>query len=156
MTVNSRFPNVQRAIVLCAALAWGASLVFVLLPAELAWGFLTSYGLKLQVAEPLLLYWLRMAGVAFTALAILFVAILLRPQKYALLIPLLAWLHLYIGAVLLLTGWSLALPLLPWLADTAFCFCVGLGLLVTQKASATELETASATEEVTAAASKKE
>ena len=138
MAENLRYPKLQRLFLLLGALGWGASLAFVVLPQEIAVGLLESYGLHPQSPDPLLVYWLRMAGAGFTVIGVLFAAILLRPEKYAVLIPLLAWLHMNVGIVLVGSALSLNIPVFPWMVDAAFCFIVGAGLLFTQRGSAPE------------------
>ena len=125
---------------LLGALGWGASLVFVLLPQAMAFAILESYGLVLASPDPLLVYWLRMAGGGFTMIGALFFVAFLRPQKYAALIPLLAYLSLFEALVLVLSALRLDLQLFPWIVDAAFSFIVGTGLFLTRHHAESDLE----------------
>ena len=80
--------------------------------------------------DPMLDYWLRMAGGGFTMIGALFAAVLFRPKMYANLIPLLAWLSIGEGGILLISGLRLKLPTFPFAGDTTFCFLVGIGLII--------------------------
>jgi hypothetical protein len=59
--------------------------------------------------------------------------VLLKPQKYNNLIPLLAWGTLFEGIVLLIHGLYLNLPLFPFAGDVGFCLIVSGGLLLTDR-----------------------
>ena len=64
----------------------------------------------------------------------LYLMILLKPQKYNNIIPLLAWGTLFEGIILLVHGLYLSLPLFPFAGDVSFCLTVGGGLLLSNKA----------------------
>jgi hypothetical protein len=71
-----------------------------------------------------------MATTAWIIIGFLYLMVLLKPQKYDNLIPLLAWGTLFEGIVLLIHGLYLNLPLFPFAGDVGFCLIVGGGLLL--------------------------
>ena len=80
--------------------------------------------------DPMLNYWMRMAGGGFSIIGALFAAILIAPKKYAVLIPLMAYLSIAEGVILLVSGLLIGLPPFPFWGDTSFCLGVGIGLLI--------------------------
>ena len=70
------YNRIQKIILLFAALGWGISIFGVFLPWNTAVETLQGLGAGEIPADPMLNYWLRMAGGAFTMLGIIFFAIL--------------------------------------------------------------------------------
>lgn len=134
------YSRLLKLILMVAALGWGISVVGVLLPWPVAENCLRGLGVGPLPADPMLDYWLRMAGGGFTMVGALFVAILVQPRKYEVLLPMLAWLCIAEGVVLLVSGLRLGLPPFPFWGDVSFCLGVGVGLLVVQPRAARERE----------------
>lgn len=132
------YSRLLKLILMVAALGWGISVVGVLLPWPVAENCLRGLGVGPLPADPMLDYWLRMAGGGFTMVGALFVAILVQPRKYEVLLPMLAWLCIAEGVVLLVSGLRLGLPPFPFWGDVSFCLGVGIGLLVVQPRAARE------------------
>lgn len=121
-----------RLILLVAALGWGISILGVVLPWSAATAGLYGLGASEISHDPMLDYWMRMAGGGFSIVGAVFAAILLAPRKYGVLIPLMAWLSLAEGLILLVSGLRLGLPPFPFWGDTAFCIGTGVALLLLQ------------------------
>lgn len=119
-----------KLILIVAALGWGVSILGVLMPWPLAKTALNGLGAGPIPDDPMLDYWLRMAGGGFTMIGAIFAAILLYPRKYAVLLPLMACLSIAEGIILLISGLRLGLPPFPFWADTGFCIGVGIGILL--------------------------
>ena len=134
------YSRLQNLILLVAAAGWGVSLLGVVLPWPAAAAGLQGLGAGPLPHDPMLDYWLRMAGGGFSIVGALFAAILVAPRKYAVLLPLLAWLSLAEGIILLISGLRLGLPPFPFWADTAFCLGTGAGLLLTTPRAQKEQE----------------
>ena len=62
-------------------------------------------------------------------IGVIFTAILIRPRRYAVLLPLMAYLSIAEGIILLVSGLLLRLPPFPFSGDAGFCLFVGAGLL---------------------------
>lgn len=132
------YSRLLKLILAVGALGWGVSVFGVLLPWPVAEDCLRGLGVGPLPADPMLDYWLRMAGGGFTMVGVLFAAILINPRKYGAVLPLLAWLCVAEGVVLLASGLRLGLPPFPFWGDVSFCLGVGLGLLVVHPRAARE------------------
>ena len=84
-----------------------------------------------RCASAILLF--RMATTAWSFIGFLYLIVLLKPQKYNNLIPLLGWGTLFEGVVLLIHGLYLNLPIFPFAGDVGFCLIVGGGLLLSNR-----------------------
>lgn len=123
----------KQIFLLAGALGWGISILGVLLPWSVMDVILQNMGATAPVADLQIQYWFRMATGAWSIIGFLYLMVLLKPQKYNNLIPLLGWGSLFEGIVLLIHGLYLNLPLFPFVGDVGFCLVVGGGLLLTNK-----------------------
>jgi hypothetical protein len=119
-----------KLVVAVAASGWGIAILGVWLPWRVVAAGLHGLGAGPLPADPMLDYWLRMAGGAFAMIGAMFAAVLISPRKYGVVLPLLAWLCIAEGMVLLVSGLRLGLPPFPFWADTGFCVGVGVGILI--------------------------
>ena len=123
----------KRIFLLAGAIGWGISILGVLLPWSVMDIVLQNMGAAAPITDVQVQYWFRMATGAWSIIGFLYLMVLLKPQKYNNLIPLLAWGTLFEGIVLLIHGLYLNLPLFPFAGDVGFCLIVGGGLLLTNK-----------------------
>jgi hypothetical protein len=124
------YSRLLKLILLVAAFGWGISILGVILPWSMATAGLNGLGAGPIANDPMLDYWMRMAGGGFTMIGAVFAAILLKPRKYAVLLPLMAYLSIAEGIILLVSGLRLGLPPFPFWGDTSFCIGTGVGILV--------------------------
>lgn len=122
-----------RLVLLAASFGWGVSVLGVFLPWSVTATGLEGLGAGAIPNDPMLDYWSRMACGAFTIIGSLYAAILIAPHKYAVMIPLMAWLTIGEGVILLVSGLSLGLQPFPFYCDTAFCLGIGVTFLVLVK-----------------------
>ena len=120
----------KRIFLLAGAIGWGVSILGVLLPWSVMDIVLQNMGAASPVTDVQVQYWFRMATGAWSIIGFLYLMILLNPQKYNNLIPLLGWGTLFEGIVLLIHGLYLNLPIFPFAGDVGFCLFVGGGLLL--------------------------
>ena len=120
----------KRIFLLAGAIGWGVSILGVLLPWNVMDIVLQNMGAAAPVTDVQVQYWFRMATGAWSIIGFLYLIVLLKPQKYNNLIPLLAWGTVFEGIVLLIHGLYLNLPLYPFAGDVGFCLIVGGGLLL--------------------------
>ena len=120
----------KRIFLLAGAIGWGVSILGVLLPWSVMDVILQNMGASAPVTDVQVQYWFRMATGAWSIIGLLYLMVLLKPQKYNNLIPLLAWGTLFEGIVLLIHGVYLHLPIFPFAGDVGFCLIVGSGLLL--------------------------
>ena len=121
-----------RLLRLClgfSAVAWGASVLGVVLPWPSAAEALEGLGARPIVYDPMLDYWLRMAAGAFTLVGGLYLVLMISPARFRAIIPWFGVLMLLEGVVLLVHGIRLHLPPLPFYADTTACLLGGAGIL---------------------------
>ena len=118
---------------MAGAIGWGVSILGVLLPWSVMDIVLQNMGASAPVTDVQVQYWFRMATGAWSIIGFLYLIVLLKPQKYNNLIPLLGWGTLFEGIVLLIHDLYLNLPLFPFAGDVGFCLIVGGGLLLTNK-----------------------
>ena len=123
----------KRIFLLAGAIGWGVSILGVLLPWNVMDIVLQNMGAVSPITDVQVQYWFRMATGAWSIIGFLYLIVLLKPQKYNNLIPLLAWGTVFEGIVLLIHGLYLNLPLFPFAGDVGFCLIVGGGLLLTNK-----------------------
>ena len=123
----------KRIFLLAGAIGWGVSILGVLLPWSVMDIVLQNMGAASPVTDVQVQYWFRMATGAWSIIGFLYFMVLLKPQKYNNLIPLLAWGTLFEGVVLLVHGLYLNLPLFPFAGDVGFCLIVGGGLLLSNR-----------------------
>ena len=124
----------KRIFLLAGAIGWGVSILGVLLPWSVMDIVLQNMGAASPITDLQVQYWFRMAAGAWSIIGFLYLMVLLKPQKYNNLIPLLAWGTLFEGIVLLIHGLYLNLPLFPFAGDVGFCLIVGGGLLLSNNA----------------------
>ena len=124
----------KRIFLLAGALGWGVSILGVLLPWSVMDIVLQNMGAASPIADVQVQYWFRMATGAWSIIGFLYLMVLLKPQKYDNLIPLLAWGTIFEGIVLLIHGLYLNLPIFPFSGDVGFCLIVGCGLLLSNNA----------------------
>ena len=123
----------KRIFLLAGAIGWGISILGVLLPWSVMEIVLQNMGAASPVTDVQVQYWFRMATGAWSIIGFLYLIVLLKPQKYNNLIPLLAWGTVFEGIVLLIHGLYLNLPLFPFAGDVGFCLIVGGGLLLSNR-----------------------
>ena len=123
----------KRIFLLAGAIGWGVSILGVLLPWSVMDIVLQNMGTTAPITDLQVQYWFRMATGAWSIIGFLYLIVLLKPQKYNNLIPLLARGTVFEGIVLLIHGLYLNLPLFPFAGDVGFCRIVGGGLLLTNK-----------------------
>jgi len=138
------YTRLLKLVLVWAAVGWGVSILGVVLPWSVASAGLKGLGAGAIPPDPMLNYWLRMAGGGFTAIGVIFVAILAKPRKYGAILPLMAWLSVAEGIVLLVSGVSLGLPPFPFWGDTGFCLGVGIGILLLYPRARREQDAAAA------------
>lgn len=124
----------KRIFLLAGAIGWGVSILGVLLPWSVMDIVLQNMGAASPITDLQVQYWFRMAAGAWSIIGFLYLMVLLKPQKYDNLIPLLGWGTLFEGIVLLIHGLYLNLPLFPFAGDVGFCLIVGGGLLLSNNA----------------------
>ena len=120
----------KRIFLLAGAIGWGVSILGVLLPWSVMDIVLQNMGAASPITDVKIQYWFRMATGAWSIIGFLYLIVLLKPQKYNNLIPLLAWGTVFEGIVLLIHGLYLNLPIFPFAGDVGFCLIVGGGLLL--------------------------
>ena len=123
----------KRIFLLAGAIGWGISILGVLLPWSVMDIVLQNMGAASPITDVQVQYWFRMATGAWSIIGFLYLMVLLKPQKYDNLIPLLAWGTVFEGIVLLIHGLYLNLPLFPFAGDVGFCLIVGGGLLLSNR-----------------------
>ena len=123
----------KRIFLLAGAIGWGISILGVLLPWSVMDIVLQNMGASAPITDVQVQYWFRMATGTWSIIGFLYLMVLLKPQKYNNLIPLLGWGTLFEGIVLLIHGLYLNLPIFPFAGDVGFCLIVGGGLLLTDR-----------------------
>lgn len=119
----------KRIFLLAGTVGWGIAVLGVLLPWNLMDRILRNMGAVASITDPQIQYWFRMATGSWSIIGFFFLAVLLRPEKYENLIPLLAGASIFEGVILLIHGMMLQLPWFPFAGDVVFCLLVGAGLL---------------------------
>ncbi|MEO1844758.1 MAG: hypothetical protein ABGZ37_10825 [Akkermansiaceae bacterium] len=125
--VSSRALLVIRVGLLLAAWGWGIAFAFVFSPWEVAAEQLEWMGAREMTYQPMLDYWMRMAGATFGCIGMAAGLALWRPLKFAVIVRLLPAFHFFLGIVLLVSALRNGLrPAIhsSFLLDISFCFSV--------------------------------
>jgi len=124
-----------RLALLGAGLGWGLTVVGVFLPWDFAVEHLELFGGSGPIPDdPMLNYWLRMAAGAFGIVGVFFLISAWKPSQYKNIIPLLGWLSLFEGTVLLYYGVLLSLDFFPFIVDVAIGLIPGVVILICKDA----------------------
>jgi len=132
------YARLLKLILLLAAFGWGISILGVLLPWSTAIAGLSGLGAGTIPHDPMLDYWMRMVGGGFSIIGAIFAAILIKPDRFGALVPLMAWLSIAEGSIILVSGLRLGLGPFPFAGDVSFCIGIGVGLLVVYPRAARE------------------
>jgi len=125
-------PVLLRIFLIYSAIGWGICIVGIFISSDFAFDLLKYFGgidpvaLKADIMYD---YWFRMASSAFGLVGIFYLILAIKPEKYAVAIPLAGWFMLIEGIILLIHGLRLGLPSTPLLGDVGFCIVGGLGIL---------------------------
>ena len=128
--------RILQLLVYAAAIGWGVAILGTLLPWNVMEFLLQGLGKEMTEEGPMVRYWFRMASGGWSIIGFLFLCCAVRPRRYAVLLPLLAWGALFEGMVLLIHGLALSLPPFPFFSDVAFCFVTGAGILICRQKKA--------------------
>src|SRR5690349_18505567 len=111
-----------------AAFAWGVTVVGVFASWQQVNFIAQGLGAKPIAYDPMLDYWLRMVCGAFTLIGLWYLALALRPRKFAAAIPWFGWLMIAEGVILLVSGLRLGLGPFPFYGDVSASFVGGFGI----------------------------
>ena len=112
-----------RIMSLIIAFGYLISFYFTFTSWDTGYGYLCDgMGAKPVAYQAIFKYWLNMASASFGCTGVLYLMIGLDPQKYARIIPWAVGQLLFVGAVLIVTGYRLGLEKVYFLGDVAYCW----------------------------------
>lgn len=117
-----------RVFLLSAAVAWGVSVLGLILPWSVVQKELIELGAE-SSNDIMMQYWLKMAAAMYTLMGCFYIMVAIRPLKYRSVIALIGILHLLLGTVFLINGLMIGIEPIPLYVDVGFCFCIGLGII---------------------------
>jgi hypothetical protein len=124
----------KRLIVIMSyiiAFGYLISFYFTFTSWETGYGYLCDgMGAKPVIYQPIFKYWLNMASATFGCIGVLFLMIAIWPQKYVRMIPWATLQLLFVGAVLIVTGYHLGLEKVYFLGDVAYCWGPAMVVLI--------------------------
>lgn len=127
--------NILRIVLFFTGLGWGLTVIGVFLPWDFATEHLEIFGGSGPIPDdPMLNYWLRMASGAFGIIGVFFLISAWKPHEYKNIIPLLGWLSLFEGFVLLYYGLLFNLRFFPFVLDVSIGLVPGIAILLLKKA----------------------
>ena len=126
---NERRLRLLRVFLAWAAVAWGISIVAVVVGWPTAVRRLRELGAGPLPDDPLLDYWLRMTAGMFTLVGLWFMVLAIWPRRFAAAIPWWGTFLIVVGLVLAVHARRLGLPFQPAWVDAANCLLAG-GLIV--------------------------
>ena len=130
--IEKRYLLLLRLFLLSAAMAWGVSVLGLVLPWSVVERELSELGAKSGI-DIMVQYWLKMAAGVYTLMGCFFVMVAIRPIKYRSVIGPIGFAHILLGTVFMVNGLVLGIGAIPLYADVGFCFFVGLGIVVANK-----------------------
>ena len=125
--------HLLRLFLFVAAFGWLISVLGVVLPWSTALLGLKGLGAGDIAHDPMVDYWMRMTGGAYTGIGIFILMVALRPSKFENVVGTVGALSVIEGIVLLVHGLRLGLPPFPFYGDTLFCLFIGAGIWVLWK-----------------------
>ena len=128
--IEKKYLLLLRIFLLSAAVAWGVSVLGLVLPWSVVERELCELGAQSSI-DIIVQYWLKMAAFVYTLMACFFVMTAIRPIKYLPVIGLIGIGHILLGIVVMINGLILGIEAVPLYVDVGFCFFVGLGIVVT-------------------------
>ncbi|MCD6392401.1 MAG: hypothetical protein J7M40_02730 [Planctomycetes bacterium] len=130
--IEKKYLLLLRVFLLSAAVAWGCSVLGLVLPWAMVDKELQGLGAG-PIDDVMVQYWLKMAAAVYTLGGCFFVMVAIWPIKYRAVIGFVGCLHMILGAVLLGNGLVLGIEAIPLYVDVGFCFCVGLGIFAANR-----------------------
>ena len=124
-----------RLFLVFSAFGWGVCVVGVFASWPQVNCIASGMGTKPIAYDPMLEYWLRMIGGAFTLIGLWYLALALWPRQFAAAIPWFGWIMVVEGVLLLVSGLRLGIGPFPFYGDVAACFLGGAGILFFAKAA---------------------
>ncbi len=106
MKTNAALSFLLRASLLISAMGWGISILAIFLPDDRAFDYLSGMAGENITGTPILGYWLKMTGLAFTFIGCLFFYSALFPRKTPGLTNSLLCFNLLCGIALIVIGRS--------------------------------------------------
>jgi hypothetical protein len=128
-----------------AGLAWGVSIVGVVVNWPAASAALEGLGAQPIVYDRMLDYWLRMAAGAFSLIGAWYIVLMIWPRKFYAAIPWFGGFMVAEGIILLVHGLRLSLPPFPFYCDTAACLFGGGAIVYLARFARPHAEPASGT-----------
>ena len=122
---------ILRFFLIAAALAWGCSVLGLVVSWPIVEKQLTEYSAVFAEGDIMIPYWLRMAAAVYTLAGCFYVIIAVKPVRYRAVIGPIGYMHLALTAILLTNGLILGVDAIPLYVDTGFCLCTGLGITAT-------------------------
>ncbi len=111
------------------------TVVGVFLPWDFAIEHLEKFGGSGPIPDdPMMNYWLRMASGAFGGIGVFFLLSARYPDRYSNIIPILGYISIFEGLILLFYGVQLDLSWFPFVVDLAIAFIPGIGILCLRSA----------------------
>ncbi|PCJ54335.1 MAG: hypothetical protein COA79_21990 [Planctomycetota bacterium] len=117
--------NILKFALILGFCGWGISFLFTVTSWSYSTGILYGMGASEIVYQPLLDYWLKMASAVFGALGIVFLLPLFNMKKYEVLLPILGFISLFVGIVLIISSCNNSLDSdihITFIPDIIFCF----------------------------------
>lgn len=117
--VRKRLIRIMSCII---GLGFLISLYFTFTSWETGYSYLCDMGAKPVAYQPIFKYWLNMASASFGCVGVLYLMIALDPQKYIQIIPWASLQLLFVGVILIITGFRVGLQTEFFLGDVAYCW----------------------------------
>jgi hypothetical protein len=133
--MNKELTGIRKRLIVIMSyiIAFGylISFYFTFTSWETGYGYLCDgMGARPVIYQPIFKYWLNMASATFGCIGILFLMIAIWPQKYVRVIPWATLQLLFVGAVLIVTGFHLKLEQIYFLGDVAYCWLPATVVLI--------------------------
>lgn len=114
-----------------AGCGWGATVLGVFLPFDVAVEYLQEFGGAGEIPnDPMLNYWMRRAAGAFAIIGCLFLLCAWQPDRFAIILPIMGVLNLGEGFLRLSYGTYLDLDWFLFGPDVAIGIAPGIGILL--------------------------
>ena len=123
--------KILKALLFCAGLGWGATIIGAFIPWEWATEHLEKFGGSGPIPnDNMLNYWMRMASGAFGFVGVFFLLAAWRPYKYKNIIPILGYGSIAEGIILIFYGLKFELQIFPFGPDVAIAMVPGIGIIM--------------------------
>jgi hypothetical protein len=123
--------KILRIVLLAAGLVCLSGLIGIFVPIEAVGSLVASYGINEGLSGPMFEYVFRLSAAVVASCGFFYLFLAYNPRRHGALVPVSGAAIIFVGLVLLLTGFSTDMAAPFFVADFLSCVFLGSAILVT-------------------------